>query len=349
MRRCCADSRHAEEAHDGGVDVARRGRRLRLRRCISTPTKEVDVSTETTMRAMDAGRAKAMEILAFRDRQLEIRARAPAAGGPARLLVGSQEVGDDASAGTLIAEGDSWFDYPMHDVLRYLEDNYRYDVESLANAGDRIEDMAYEEGHLEETTRRIEKVLRRGTAPLAILISGGGNDLVGNGFGLLLNHSRSAIAGPSDSILAGLIDERLRDAYVYLISQVSTVCEARLGRTIPIVVHGYDYPVPDGRGFLGGWSFLPGPWLGPGFRQKSFEELSERTALAGVVIDRFNQMLEELVAVPGLEHVTYLDLRGSLRVDNDYRTDWGNEMHPTGSGFETLTARFVDVLQALPG
>ena len=53
----------------------------------------------------------------------------------------------------LIAEGDSWFDYPLDDVLRILEDHYGYDVESVAHRGDRVEDMAYGEGQLEEFCR----------------------------------------------------------------------------------------------------------------------------------------------------------------------------------------------------
>jgi hypothetical protein len=47
------------------------------------------------------------------------------------------------SAGVLIAEGDSWFDYPFQDVLSALEDDYGFDVESVAHKGDNVEDMAY--------------------------------------------------------------------------------------------------------------------------------------------------------------------------------------------------------------
>src|SRR5688572_24557221 len=39
------------------------------------------------------------------------------------------------SAGVLIAEGDSWFDYPFADVLSELEDCYGFDVESVAHKG----------------------------------------------------------------------------------------------------------------------------------------------------------------------------------------------------------------------
>ena len=54
-----------------------------------------------------------------------------------------RSVGGPATAGVLVAEGDSWFDYPFNDVLSLLEDNHGYDVESVAHKGDRVEEMAY--------------------------------------------------------------------------------------------------------------------------------------------------------------------------------------------------------------
>src|SRR5215510_4633068 len=61
------------------------------------------------------------------------------------------------SAGTLIAEGDSWFDYPFDDVLAELQDSYGYDVESVAHRGDAVENMAYGGGQLDAFARRVEK------------------------------------------------------------------------------------------------------------------------------------------------------------------------------------------------
>src|SRR6266498_1351541 len=46
-----------------------------------------------------------------------------------------------ATKGWLIAEGDSWFDYPGTDLLDALQQS-AYDVESVARAGDRVEMMA---------------------------------------------------------------------------------------------------------------------------------------------------------------------------------------------------------------
>jgi hypothetical protein len=257
-------------------------------------------------------------------------------------------VGDPATAGTLVAEGDSWFDYPLHDVLSVLEDDHGYDVESVAHKGDRVEDMAYGRGQLEELTRRLEKLLRRNVVPKAILLSGGGNDVAGDEFGMLLNHERSPVRGLNDQVLAGVLDERVWSAYVTVLSAVTEVCEVRIGRPLPILVHGYDYPVPDGRGFLGGWGPLPGPWLEPGFRDKGFEDLQERIRLAKQLIDHFNTMVRRVVALSEFPHVKYVNLRGTLSVGPDYETWWANELHPTKRGFERVTERFVAALAALP-
>lgn len=307
-----------------------------------------------TRRAFDVGRTEARAVLQMRTAALRRRAAAvralPAATRVARPVRDDlvRAAGPARTAGTLVAEGDSWFDYPLNDVVRLLEDHHGYDVESVAHKGDRVEEMAYGQGQLEELTRRLEKLLRRGDVPKAILLSGGGNDVAGHEFGMLLNHARSAVRGLNDQVMAGVIDERIRVAYVTILSAVTTVCEQRLGRRLPILVHGYDYPVPDGRGFLGGWWFLPGPWLEPGFREKGFDDLHERIRLTRQLIDRFNTMLGAVAALPGLDHVRYVNLRGTLSVEADYKRWWANELHPTARGFVKVTERFARLLASLP-
>ena len=313
-------------------------------------------SDRLTRKAVEVGRREAQEVLKLRDAALRKRAaaiRRPRAPKRRRAPAGVDEsrrraVGGAATAGTLVAEGDSWFDYPLHDVLSLLEDQHGYDVESVAHKGDRVEEMAYGLGQLEELTRMLEKLLRRNVVPKAILLSGGGNDVAGDEFGMLLNHERSPVRGLNGQVLAGVIDERVRSAYVTVLGAVTGVCEGRIGRRLPILVHGYDYPVPDGRGFLGGWWLLPGPWLEPGFRQKGFEDLQERIGLTKQLIDRFNTMIRGVAALGEFPHVKYVNLRGTLSVGPDYETWWGNELHPTKRGFERVTERFATALAALP-
>jgi hypothetical protein len=253
------------------------------------------------------------------------------------------------SSETLVAEGDSWFDYPKHDILRLLEDHHGYEVESVASKGDRVEDMAYDVGQHEELTRLFEKLLRNGTTPRAILLSGGGNDIAGDEFGMLLNHKESPVASLNMKVVDGVINERIKISYITILSRITNICLKRFNHVIPILVHGYDYPVPDGRGFLGGWWFLPGPWLDPGFREKGFDMncLPERIKIIKTLIDIFNEMLIEVTSLSEFKHVHYVPLRETLS-NPDYTNDWANEMPPTEEGFDLVTNKFAEVISNLP-
>jgi lysophospholipase L1-like esterase len=312
---------------------------------------------EITQRALDIGRKNAEQVLAFRKEALKVRAKALDLHSRAihlRIQPFTREGAAIAeakiarTAGVLVAEGDSWFDYPFHDVLKELEDRHAYDVESVAHRGDQIEEMAYGGNQLEELTRRIEKLLRRGITPKAVLLSGGGNDVAGAEFGMLLNHARSAIAGLNPSVVDGVINQRVRTAYISILSAVTNVCQQQAGREIPILVHGYDYPVPDGRGFLGGWGPLPGPWLEPGFRQKGFDDLPKRIELAHELIERFNTMIEALAGLGPFAHVHYIDLRNTLSTGAEYQQWWENELHPTEQGFRVIAEKYAATLSSLP-
>jgi lysophospholipase L1-like esterase len=248
------------------------------------------------------------------------------------------------ATGLLVAEGDSWFDYPLHDVLTMLEDEHGFDVESVAHKGDTVEDMAYSGGQFDDFARLLEKVLRQGRVPDAILLSGGGNDIAGNEFAMLLNHAASGLPPINDDVVRGVIDVRTRNAYASLISGLKEIAMQLLKRPIPVVVHGYDYPVPDGRGFLGGFGFLPGPWLQPGFQRKGFGDVDANTAVVGTLIDRFNAMLRQLSRSDGFEHVRYVDLRDTLSHAAGYKRDWANEMHPTKSGFAAVADKIAKAI-----
>jgi lysophospholipase L1-like esterase len=302
---------------------------------------------------MASGRSAADEVIVFRAKQRRKRAaiedklptRRRGVGAPARIPAKARDLfGTSKSVGVLIAEGDSWFDYPMQDVLRLLEDEHLYDVESVAHMGDCVEDMAHSKGQFEEFARRLEKLLRNNKVPRAILLSGGGNDLAGDEFAILLNHATSTLPPLNEDILRGLIDMRLKEAYASILSGLTAISKSYLGRPIPIVIHGYDYPVPDGRGFAGGWWKLPGPWLKPAFQRKGHDDLAKNTSVVAQLIDRFNAMLATVSALPEFAHVHYLDLRGTLKRDGTYKKHWANEMHPNATGFELVTQKFADAI-----
>ncbi len=313
------------------------------------PSARRTEATRSANRAVRIGRDLAAEVLTFRDQALQRRAVAVRRAAPRARVTQTvspalvRAAGGGARTGVLVAEGDSWFDYPWHDVLRMLEDQHGYDVESVAHRGDTVESMAYT-GQLEEFARVIEKLLRQNTIPNAILLSGGGNDIAGDQFQMLINHVRAAHAGLNDQVVDGVIDVRVFDAYVTILAAVTDVCRQRTGTLVPIVIHGYDHAVPDGRGVLGGWGPLPGPWLQPGLREKGFEDPATCRTMVADLIDRFNVMLRRIASLPAFAHVRYLDLRGTLANDATYKTWWANELHPTERGFAAVADKFAAII-----
>ncbi|MDP9160611.1 MAG: hypothetical protein M3O09_10360 [Acidobacteriota bacterium] len=302
--------------------------------------------------AIELGHRKAQEILGNRDAALNRRTAALQRSTKISefrvhsSLARSSEVSSTVrTAGFLIAAGDSWFDYPLHDVLKILDDDHGFNIESAAHKGDAIEKMAYRDGQLDDFARKLDKILAQGAAPKAALLSRGGDDIAGHEFGMLLNNAFSPIAGWDKKVIDGLVNDRIMIAYVQMLSALDQICKQRVGRQVPILIHGYDYPIPDGRGFWGGWPF-PGPWLEPGFREKNFRELPLRTELMRDLIDNFNGMLSNLVSLEQFRHIRYIDLRGTLPA-SDYQTWWENELHPTRKGFAAISQKFADVLNAL--
>ena len=252
--------------------------------------------------------------------------------------------------GLVVAEGDSWFDYPFYDVLSMLEDRHNFRVESVAHRGDTIEEMAYDDNQLDGLDRKLQHVQIDARVPRAFLLSGGGNDIAGQQFAVLLNHRSASLGTLNPKIIDAIINERIRFAFLSVIATMTRLSKLYFDRVTPIVIHGYSYPVPDGRGYLGGAWLLPGPWLEPGFRQKGYLDLTENSSVMVTLIDMFNRMVASIPSVEGLEHVTYLDVRRVLSNElagGKYRGSWENELHPTRRGFDAVADEFNRILLTL--
>jgi len=361
--RAAAKKSVAKKATGGKADAVKGAPPRAGPRRVVTPVSPA--LARAVSKAIGLGAKQAEWVIARRGDRLAQRARAVARGAakepPLRVVAGKKSPPEAGAAkkaaaaraataaragtsrGVLVAEGDSWFDYPFHDVLKELDDAFGWEIEHVAHYGHTVESMAYDGGQLEDLVRTIEKIARRGTTPRAILLSGGGNDVAGDGFAMLLNHRSSPVHGLDPGVIDGVVETRVRTAYATILAAVTTACEHLVGEKVPILVHGYDYPVPDGRGLLGGWGPLPGPWLAPGFAEKGYDDLAERVALTCELIDRLHLMLASVVSLAPFAHVKLVDLRGTLSTDlvaDRYKAWWGNELHPTYQGFTKVAGLF---------
>ena len=215
----------------------------------------------------------------------------------------------------IVAEGDSWFTYPLLDVVGAL--NNTYAISHLAAAGDTLEQMLEQDEYLDETQRVQARIL---------LISGGGNDALGGGE--LKTHLR-----PFDSMLTPA--QHVKSSYAALLDgaiQRFDQIFRRVAREAPGVVaicHGYDYVIPNG-----------GKWLGEPMRQIGIVNPKFQRDIVKAMIDRFALALGRLAA--RYPHVVFLDIRGTVG-----DKEWADELHPNPAGFAKVAHKFDGAIKRI--
>jgi lysophospholipase L1-like esterase len=253
----------------------------------------------------------------------------------------------------LLAEGDSWFDYPLgKDVLDCLDNIHGHSITKLARAGSLLNEMVYgpdevlhsDPGQAKTRLTQVIEKLRKGKFD-AFLFSGGGNDIAGPEFFSFLNHAASELGGLNAEVVKGVVHGTFRKAYEDLIEVLQL--EAKNQKIeLPIFIHGYDYPWPDGRGAIA--LGIIGPWFDDSFKKKGFprktrEQLLKRKKILEAFIDAVNEMQDKLTKK--FKGVYKVNLKGALPTIKD----WANELHPTNAGFEKVAAKFNEKLVEVLG
>jgi lysophospholipase L1-like esterase len=219
----------------------------------------------------------------------------------------------------VVCEGDSWVAHPLiDDIGDHLFDDprNRFAVRNCGAAGDRLVAMAEAREH--------EALLSEHDAA-AFVLSGGGNDLLVQ-FREFLRHHH-----PGDDparLVTDALERRLEELMVTM-RQVLQRVRGR-DRTLPILVHGYDYlrvAAPE-----------CGMFLSPYFDAAHIEDAAERQATLDFIVDRFNHHLRD--ATLDVEAVEYVDVRGAVRED-----EWFDEIHPNADGFARVSEVIGQVLR----
>lgn len=239
----------------------------------------------------------------------------------------------------IVAEGDSWFDYPLGtDIIDCLRKFHGYTVINRAKAGDTLENMIYgtkfnpREGY-RALPRSFHDVLAdlKEHRPRAFLFSGGGNDIAGEEFAQFLEHAGTGLEPFRRAHALHVIDVFFRRGLERMIEEVSAAAPG-----VQIFTHGYGYPVPDGRG-IGiaiGLSFI-GPWLRPALAAKRIDHSNDGVRIIRELIGMFNDLLASLQATHANFH--YIDLRG---VVGEGARHWVNELHVRNSVYARIADAF---------
>ena len=250
----------------------------------------------------------------------------------------------------LLADGDSWFDYPLPsqghlptDVIVSLTDLLHLDPKplKLAHYGDATTALL----GTSKRERLIATLKDPAHAPFdAILFSGGGNDLVGDAFRFWLHDAASVNKdfklATNDAALQDIIDI-VRRAYRDLIAVRDEYADGAY-----LFFHQYDYATPTNASICDG---LIGPWLQPSFIDRGWappvdaQFLVNGRGVVSEILIEFANMLNEL-STP-TNKIVVVKTQGILNPD----IDWANELHPTHDGFGKIAAAFQQALQAVFG
>ena len=257
----------------------------------------------------------------------------------------------------LVAEGDSWFQFPIlvDEILDHLSDKYA--ILSLAAAGDTAENMV--DGPEESGGREYMINLRRQKEHVrAFLFSAAGNDIIGEDPNTgksalfdIINDFDSTLTSIDAFINSTVLNERLdslRQAYTRVITDVRA--EPGL-QNLPIIVHGYDYTFPyphfeiDPRNPI---HAANNEWLGEPLDKRHFPTATQaqrdlRRNIVKRLIDHLYVMLNDLAQAHN--QVWVVDCRGAM----SEVTDWIDEIHGTDEGFAKVTARFRNTLDTVLG
>lgn len=243
----------------------------------------------------------------------------------------------------MLAQGDSWFDYPLDgNALTLADTDIIAQLRGMGTINPVIVNVAHfgeastDEMSLPKQQRMIGLLQDPANwlngKPDAILFSAGGNDIAGNQFCIFLDNAASSVNGLNAQRFQealGMVEASYRDLIEF---------RDRYAQGVPIFAHCYDFPLPTGK-----HPTCVGPWLKPSLDFAGWGP-ADGVAICRQALLDFKAMLVGL-ANDAANLFFLVDTQGLLTP-----ADWANELHPFPAGFIKVADRFVAALRAkFPG
>ncbi|HYF15697.1 MAG TPA: hypothetical protein VD971_11570 [Phycisphaerales bacterium] len=295
---------------------------------VEKPLNKMEAARRVLARRADDARAE--RVAAFRDEsRRERRAIGLDAKGRLRLL----------------AEGDSWFDYPARGGVALpgvIDEGVIPELQSMLSGKARILNLAHYGDEIRgmmscgQQERLREALVDRSLGTFdAILISGGGNDIAGDQFSLWLNkfEGQSWQQAMHNTRFENVLDI-VRIGFEELVA-----LRNELAPQAWIFANAYDLPRVSGRGVCG-----QGPWLKPSLEFRGWKNPDDQFNIVSDMLRRFRDAVASFASTGN--RFVVVETQGTLDPD----TEWANEIHPTKAGFRKVAGRFRDALaQVFPG
>jgi|GEM_PF-1723024 len=228
-----------------------------------------------------------------------------------------KKISDGWSGLRFVAEGDSWFQYPIRetdDLIDFLDDKYA--IYCISAASDEFSNMLKNKDDIAAAIKN--------TNANGLLFSGGGNDIVGKTFTNYLKglnadfQAKDYISYKFDNFIE-LADQQFVELFEYLLEDRSD---------LKIFYHGYDRSFPRDNG----------DYLGPQLNEKGIPPKFWHEIIT-IMIDRYNVMLTAL-AQRYPNNLYHVDCRGSV---GRYE-EWRDELHALEGGCRRAAQKFDDAI-----
>ena len=253
----------------------------------------------------------------------------------------------------ILAEGDSWFTIGGHTLKNPWFSNILFSLRfrqttlilNLAQPGDTIK-------HISAMPKDFSfkfAIEQHDSYPWhAILLSGGGNDLIDKAHTLImdkLERGNKPINKPEDYCKSFAVDHFMQNIGHHF----ERLARMRGRHNIPIVVHTYDYPTPRNAParFLG---FKLGPWLYKAMVQAEIPKKDWQ----GISDYLFNRLADHMLTLPAqIRDFHVVDTRRTLvraKLNSKGNSgDWLNEIHPNHQGYKKIAHKIETKLNQVCG
>jgi hypothetical protein len=240
----------------------------------------------------------------------------------------------------MLAQGDSWFDYPLNgNGLSLADTDLIAQLQGMGTINPVIANIShYGEASTDEMSlpkqQRMVQLLEDPSnwlgqgKPDAILFSGGGDDIAGDKFCIFLDDGASNASGLDAQRFQealGMVEASYCDLFAF---------RDRYAPGVRVFAHCYDFPLPTGI-----HPDCVGPWLKPSLDFYGWN-FAQGTSICRQALLDFKALLTRLAGDPA-NLFTMIDTQGVLAP-----ADWANELHPYPAGFRNLAGKFVDTLRA---
>ena len=226
----------------------------------------------------------------------------------------------------IVSEGDSWFQHPspkVKDTIDHLCEEYA--IYSLGAAMDEFRAITQKSEYKDAIAKE---------QPDFFLISGGGNDILGENMRIYIQSSSMNLSpGQSPERFVTSIFYKEVETLIAMYDQLFNDLQANYP-SLKIITHGYDYVRP-----VDTTISKDASWIGKYMTQKGIKHIKDKKAIVKLMIDEFNGKLSNLIS--DFPQVYYVDVRGKVE-DNQ----WHDEIHPNNDGFEIVSNGFAEIIES---